>query len=426
MKIDSFLFIGGITMNQDRIITIKEPISSKRVLYIMYNAFRLGYNHAITYAKTFQESELSIYLLRFLEENPRNNDYFEKGIGNYKEALGSTFTKTALFYDKIEEKHFIEYDHIILDMAYLKHEKTFVKQLKTIISDREIGLEMVESNVLIPVTIASNKEEYSAKTIRPKILSKIESYLDLYEDTSNLFTYEEKALEVLNEFIDRKLNKYDQSNHPEYDYTSSLSPFLKFGFISPLRIYRQLEHVSSAQKDSYIEQLIVRRELAYNFIYYNENYDQFDSITYSWAYQTMEEHQVDERPHLYDMNDYKTFSTHDPYFNAAMKDMVYFGSMHNYMRMYWAKKIIEWSRTYKEAYDIISTLNNYYFLDGNSPNGFTGVAWCFGKHDRAWASRPIFGKLRYMNSNGLRRKFDIDLYVQKINKKVADLNEGIS
>jgi deoxyribodipyrimidine photo-lyase len=121
--------------------------------------------------------------------------------------------------------------------------------------------------------------------------------------------------------------------------------------------------------------------------------------------------------------DYVQFKTHDPYFNAAMKEMVYFKTMSSYMRMYWCKKIIEWSKTYKEAYEIAITLNNLYFLDGNTPNGYAGVAWCFGKHDRAWTERPIFGKLRYMNANGLKRKFDIETYVKQIEARVEDIDE---
>ena len=148
-------------------------------------------------------------------------------------------------------------------------------------------------------------------------------------------------------------------------------------------------------------------------------------MTYSWAYQTMDIHLLDERPYLYTNKDYITFNTHDVFFNSAMKEMVYLGTMHGYMRMYLGKKIIEWSNTFEEAYKTMIILNNYYFLDGNTPNGYNGIAWCFGKHDRAWSSREIFGKLRYMNQNGLKRKFDIEFYVKRIEKKVVDLNETI-
>jgi deoxyribodipyrimidine photo-lyase len=130
----------------------------------------------------------------------------------------------------------------------------------------------------------------------------------------------------------------------------------------------------------------------------------------------MNQHLKDKRLYIYTKEDYINFNTHDPYFNAAMIEMIYTGRMHSYMRMYWCKKIIEWSKDYQEAYEIAIELNNYYFIDGFTPNGYCGVAWCFGKHDRAWTERPIFGKLRYMNDNGLKRKFNIEDYVVKMNE----------
>ena len=179
-----------------------------------------------------------------------------------------------------------------------------------------------------------------------------------------------------------------------------------------------LDDVVTDNKSSFIEELIVRRELSYNFVYYNKKYFDFNYMTYGWAYQTMINHELDYREHIYTIDDYINFNTHDPYFNAAMKEMVYLGKMHGYMRMYWCKKIIEWSPNYKYAYETAITLNNRYFLDGNTPNGYTGVAWCFGKHDRAWTERQIFGKIRYMNANGLKRKFDIDQYIKNVEKEV--------
>ncbi len=225
---------------------------------------------------------------------------------------------------------------------------------------------------------------------------------------------ENDAFQVLNDFIDNKLSNYHLQNDPSYEYTSLLSAYLKFGFISPVTIYNQLIDKRSDNVDSFLEELIVRRELAYNFVYYNPTYDDFKYITYDWAYNTMNRHLNDERTYIYSKEDYINFRTHAQYFNAAMKEMLYLGKMNSYMRMYWCKKIIEWSKTYEEAYQIAIELNNYYFLDGLTPNGYGGVAWCFGKHDRAWTERPIFGKLRYMNSKSLERKFNIEDYVRKM------------
>ena len=139
-------------------------------------------------------------------------------------------------------------------------------------------------------------------------------------------------------------------------------------------------------------------------------------MTYSWAYETMSKHKNDQREYVYSLEILEKSETHDKYWNSAQKEMLITGKMHGYMRMYWAKKIIEWSETFEEAYEIIKYLNNKYFIDGRDENSYAGIAWCFGKHDRAWNERNVFGKLRYMNSNGLKRKFDIDKYVDKINK----------
>ena len=194
-----------------------------------------------------------------------------------------------------------------------------------------------------------------------------------------------------------------------------MSPYLHFGQISPLYIALKVLETESLGKDSYIEQLIVRRELAYNFVYYNRNYDTIKCLP-PWATATLNVHKRDKREYIYTLEEFENAETHDPYWNAAQKEMVITGKMHGYMRMYWGKKILEWSKNPKAGFDIALYLNNKYELDGRDPNGFAGVAWCFGKHDRAWTERKVFGKIRYMNSNGLKRKFDAEAYVEKINK----------
>jgi len=225
-----------------------------------------------------------------------------------------------------------------------------------------------------------------------------------------------EAKQRLDRFIDIVLPQYKSSNDPGLDLTSRLSPYLHFGQISPLEVYHAI-NASNHHPEAVtqvLEQLLVRRELAINFVYYQEGYDDFHRMTEPWAYRTMMEHQDDPRPYLYTETDYVHGKTHDIYFNAAMKEMTLTGYMHGYMRMYWAKKIIEWSPSYLEAYRMITHLNNRYFLDGRDPTSYASIAWCFGKHDRPWQDRPVFGKLRYMNQNGLKRKFAMDLYVQRI------------
>jgi deoxyribodipyrimidine photo-lyase len=133
-----------------------------------------------------------------------------------------------------------------------------------------------------------------------------------------------------------------------------------------------------------------------------------------WAKRTLNYHAKDKRKYTYSSKQLETARTHDRYWNAAQKEMLITGKMHGYMRMYWGKKILEWSKTPQDAFKTALYLNNKYELDGRDPNGFAGVAWCFGKHDQPWPERKIFGKIRYMNSDGLKRKFDMDKYLEKI------------
>ncbi|MBI9019400.1 MAG: hypothetical protein JEZ07_19295 [Phycisphaerae bacterium] len=191
-----------------------------------------------------------------------------------------------------------------------------------------------------------------------------------------------------------------------------MSPYLHFGQISPLYIALELLKVKTAATDVFLEELIVRRELSYNFVHYNNNYDKIKCLP-NWAINTLNFHKSDKRQYIYTVEQFEKAQTHDPYWNAAQMEMVITGKMAGYMRMYWGKKIIEWSRTPKQAFETALYLNNKYELDGRGPNAFAGVAWCFGKHDRAWSERKVFGKVRYMNAAGLKRKFDVDGYVEK-------------
>jgi deoxyribodipyrimidine photo-lyase len=167
--------------------------------------------------------------------------------------------------------------------------------------------------------------------------------------------------------------------------------------------------------EPFLEELLVRRELGLSFVQFNPRYDEWEAVP-AWARATLAEHAADRRPALYSMAEFEEARTHDPYWNAAQDEMRIKGKMHGYMRMYWGKKILEWSRTPEEAFRTVLALNDKYEIDGRDPNGYAGVAWCFGKHDRPWPSRPVFGMVRSMNDSGLRRKFDADQYVRMIDR----------
>ena len=174
-----------------------------------------------------------------------------------------------------------------------------------------------------------------------------------------------------------------------------------------------MPHVGQKARDAYLEELIVRRELAMNFVHFNPAYGRYEALP-AWARQTLDEHRRDPRPYIYDRDQLEQAETHDPYWNAAQQELLLTGRMHGYMRMYWGKKILEWSPDPEQAFETALYLNNTYELDGRDANGLAGVAWCFGKHDRGWPERPVFGKVRYMNANGLRRKFRMSAYVERV------------
>jgi deoxyribodipyrimidine photo-lyase len=339
---------------------------------------------------------------------------------------------------------------VVCDRGYTRHQKAWRDHVADHAGRRVIE---VESDAIVPVEAASEKQEYGARTIRPRLhrhwpeffieLSegkvkhssiglKINGDIDVSSPDTALaklkvdrsvpvspyFTGGQEAAKArLQAFIAGMLDGYAEGrNEPVKGQSSSLSAYLQFGHISPLEMAlaaRDAKGISAADRDSFIEELGVRRELAVNFIHYCPKYDSYDCLP-DWAKKTLSEHRRDVRKYLYTIEELEAAATHDEYWNAAQREMVATGFMHNYMRMYWGKKVLEWGRSPEEAYATLLHLNNKWFLCGRGPNAFANVGWIFGLHDRAWGpERPIFGKIRYMNAAGLERKFDIAAYVKK-------------
>jgi deoxyribodipyrimidine photo-lyase len=225
----------------------------------------------------------------------------------------------------------------------------------------------------------------------------------------------------LRHFVENILERYEESrNRPEQDGTSRLSPYLHFGHIGPLTIALAVDTAAKKHprlrpaRDAFFNELIVWRELAVNFVRYTANYDSQECAE-PWARKTIAEHALDEREFVYELKELEAAKTHDPLWNAAQTQMLHHGWMHNVMRMYWAKKILEWSPDVATAMQHAIYLNDKYFLDGRDPNGYAGVAWAIlGKFDRAWNERPVFGKIRYMSGASTGRKFNSKLYMQQM------------
>jgi len=310
----------------------------------------------------------------------------------------------------------------------------------------------VDADVIVPSKLLE-KEQFAARTIRPRIQERLKEFLQpvgnrkvrvawkddrrikslavarelrdrLHIDrsvgpTGKFHGGTDAALTLLRRFIHDRLDDYAYGrNHPETDATSQLSPYLHFGQIGPHTVARAINGAAAPvrDRDAFLEELIVRRELAVNFVRYNPRFKTLGSIE-PWARRTLDEHARDERTRFYTEKQLANAKTHDPLWNAAQRQMVSSGWMHGYMRMYWAKKILEWSAAADEAYDICVRLNDRYELDGRDPNGYAGIAWAIGgKHDRAWGpERPVYGKIRYMSFASTSRKFDSRAYIEKWN-----------
>lgn len=226
----------------------------------------------------------------------------------------------------------------------------------------------------------------------------------------------DEGLKRLKAFLKNRLASYDASrNKPELDSTSHLSPYLHFGHLGPHTLALAVKKAKAPKKskEAFLEQMIVRRELAINFVHFNPDYDNIGCAA-DWAGRTLAKHVHDARK-IYTRRQLENSETHDPLWNAAQTQMVSSGWMHGYLRMYWAKKILEWTKTPAQAFEIAIYLNDKYELDGRDPNGYAGIAWAIaGKHDRPWFERPIFGQIRYMSFNSTSRKFDSRRYIRQV------------
>jgi deoxyribodipyrimidine photo-lyase len=425
-----------------------EPVAGEYVLYWMQSSQRGWSNHALEYAIERANSiNRPVYVcfgldVSYPEANHRSFAFMLQGLRETAEDLkdrgipffvreGPPYEVAAAFGEAA--------CLIVTDRGYLRH---LVEWRERVAAAVDCPLVVVESGVVVPVEAVSGKDEWSAATIRPKILRHMDRYLvPLVERRVRVPLLQgeiagagvpaidrlridpsvpegafkggpSEARRRLGLFCAERLSAYeDGRNDPNRDVLSNMSPYLHFGQISPVEIALAVRETGLSAAGAYLEEAIVRRELAVNFVRYNPRYDAFDGLP-PWAKKTLADHARDRREYLYTRRELEEGRTHDPYWNAAQRQMAIAGKMHGYMRMYWGKKILEWSETPEAAYETALYLNNRYEIDGRDPNGYAGVAWCFGKHDRPWKEREIFGKIRYMNARGLKRKFDAEIYAQ--------------
>lgn len=445
--------IETIPKERIKFLNRRETQKGIYVLYWMQASQRSEYNHALEYA-ILRANELRQPMIvffgltnQFPEANERHYSFMLEGLKEVKLSLYKRGIQMVIRRQSPEQGVISlasKASLVVVDRGYLKIQKAWREEASQKIS---CPLIQVETDVVVPVEEASSREEYSAATIRPKIRRKLDAFLfplkehepvipslSLDFDSFNIDNVPEaisklgidrsvkavdsyhggtkEAKNHLEIFLEKKLDHYPElRNDPTLDYLSHMSPYLHFGQISPVYIALRAMKTKSRGGEAFLEELIIRRELSMNYVFYNKKYDSFEALP-AWARRSLKLHKKDKRSYTYTLEELEIASTHDPYWNAAQKEMLIKGKMHGYMRMYWGKKILEWSKTPEEAFRIALYFNNKYELDGRDPNGFAGVAWCFGKHDRPWADRPVFGNVRYMNEKGLKRKFDADKYVK--------------
>lgn len=438
--------------------SIMEQKKSGGLIAGMYCSQKSEFNHALEYAIE-KANKLNKPLLvyfgltdSFPEANERHYHFMLEGLKEVQKALADRYIKVVIRHSPPEDGAVDlarKASLIVVDRGYLKIQRRWRDHVAGV----NCPLIEVESDAVVPVETASPQEEYSAATFRPKVNKKLDQFLvpleegeplrdstEMEQESMDISTPHKvieqlnvdrnvkktdhfhggtsKAKELLDQFLITKLDEFsERRNEPSEDYASHISPYLHFGQISPLYVALKVAETDSPGKHAFLEELIVRRELSLNYVFYDQNYDSLKGLP-SWALNSLKEHQKDKRDYIYSLEEFESAKTHDPYWNAAQKELTTIGKMHGYMRMYWGKKIIEWTETPEEAFKVALHLNNKYELDGRDPNSYTGVAWCFGEHDRPWKERNIFGKVRYMSAGGLERKFDIDKYSDNVNKLI--------
>ena len=439
-----------------------ENPEGRYVLYWMQSSQRADFNPALEYAlEAANQRDLPLVVAFGLtddypEANARHYAFMLEGLAEVRRRLaarGISFVLRRGAPDMVALSLSQDAVLVVCDAGYLRVPRLWRRQLAEGMDRRFIR---VEGDVVAPIAQVSNKHEYAARTIRPRIQRVMEDYIaplqpgpvarpgdlglasdfDLSDVPAILKTLrldhscapvrrfrggEGEARARLARFVDAALGDYGAARgKPEAEAVSYLSPYLHFGQISPVEIALAVRHAQAGAPEAraaYLEELIVRRELAINHVWWSPDYDRYEGLP-AWARATLEAAASDPRPHLYDYEAFDAAATHDPYWNAAMTEMKVTGYMHNRLRMYWGKKILQWSATPQEAFATVLALNNRYLLDGRDANSYANVGWIFGLHDRPWPPQPVFGTVRSMGPNTFK-SFDAEAYVRQVRRLAA-------
>jgi deoxyribodipyrimidine photo-lyase len=449
----------------ERVQLLNDKNENKKAKYIMYwmQIFKRTHdNHALKFAiEKANELDLPLLVYEGLKfyypwASDRIHTFILEGVEEKRKAFEKLRITYVFYLQKDDKSPKQTVKKIAKDAALIVTDDfpCFIipEHNQAIVEKAEIPVYAVDSNGIIPMS-KFEKENYGAYTIRPRIHKILDEYFvpfeevkiknkktDIKVDCPDTLINSKNIAELvaecdidhsvkpspiyhggtkngrkrLKKFVKEILPNYHETrSKPEIDGSSRLSSYLHFGFLSSLEIALAVKDSDAPEeaKDEFLEELIVRRELAYNFTNFNDKYDSLDSLP-DWVQQTMREHVDDERPEVFTLKELENCETYDELWNATQREMNETGEVHNYVRMLWGKLVIQWTKNYEDAFAILEHLNNKYCLDGRNPNSYAGILWCFGKHDRAWKEREIFGKIRYMTSNSTGKKFDSKKYIE--------------
>lgn len=428
---------------------MKEITINKPVVYWTSRALRVRDNPALALAQHLalkHQRPLKVVFVvypHFPYANQRNMHFLLTGLKEMQTKLAElNIPLDCVLQDPVEyfQEACSSMSVVVMDHHVLKHVKKVQANVIELCQSNHVEHHVVSVATVIPVEMASSKLEFAAKTIRPKIMKQYKEWLVesdpiIYHSLnkegkinsidvnyimksfphwkvlslSELTPGEDAGYKQLQHFIHDGLKRYESRNEIPMKAQSYLSAYLHFGMISPKVMIKAVESSQLPASALFVEEALVRRELAENYCHYNEHYDSLEGA-WPWAKKTLLEHAHDKREYLYTLDDFESAQTHDDVWNECMNIIKDKGYLHSYLRMYWAKMVLYWSDSPQKAIEILIHLNDTYFLDGRDPNGYTGIMWSVaGVHDRPWFNRPVIGLIRAMGKEGTLKKTKMKL-----------------
>ncbi len=425
----------------------------RKVIYWTSRAIRVEDNPALFHAYQHavdHDAQLEVVFFvwpLFDSANMRNMDFLLHGVLEMANKLTALHIPLRVYQsDPIQyfsnELNTSRLLMVVTEQHVLKPVKQVHQKVKDLLSKQGVAFDTVNTAMVVPIEMASDKLEYAARTFRPKIMSVYKDYLPLLPllrplnqacegvfdqrqlnqilesghhwqqlPLSFLVPGETAAKERLAQFIQHGLPHYHRRNEYHSQGQSMLSAYLHFGMLSPKIMIREVEKTGHANAPLFVEEALVRRELAENYCHYNENYDSLKGA-WPWAIETLKQHLHDPREYEYTLEQFEAANTHDDLWNFCQKQVLDTGCLHSYLRMYWAKMVLYWTKQPQDAIKILIHLNDTYMLDGRDPNGYTGIMWSVaGVHDRPWFNKPITGLIRPMSKNGTLKKTKLDFKI---------------